>query len=376
LTIGTYIPNIIYINRENARRGGGGGGSGDSQTPQEYTTANNTVQINIDSTGLNSLCVGVGARLNQDGSLVVDPVTGKPIFISEGDNMWSQIVQNKSDITLKVAKGDVATQLSIECGNVSVTGGNLVVDGYVTSAGLSAAISALDYIECGTILADTFGDGSGTVDVGSVTVESQVSCDSLYANEIELGGNTFTNVIVSASVSGNTLTLTPLSGNTITFSKATTVTGSWNGSGTYTATATQNGETVGSAHTTPTLQLNGNGSTSFFAQLLSDDQSQTLQKSIYCYLVQSGTNVNACKNSDGTGIVGSITIPSGGGYTPADIRIGNITNESGSHSTGDGTVLNDLGAAISRAGSRTYVRFIADLNGYSGSGKIYYIPIN
>jgi phage minor structural protein len=46
LTIGTYIPNIIYINRENAKRGGGGGGSGDSQTPQEYTTENNTVQIN------------------------------------------------------------------------------------------------------------------------------------------------------------------------------------------------------------------------------------------------------------------------------------------------------------------------------------------
>ena len=48
LTIGTYIPNIIYINRQNGKRGGGGGGSGDSQTPLEYTTENNTIVYSSD----------------------------------------------------------------------------------------------------------------------------------------------------------------------------------------------------------------------------------------------------------------------------------------------------------------------------------------
>jgi phage minor structural protein len=45
LTIGTYIPNIIYINRQNAKHGGGGGGSGDSQTDQEYQFQEYQTQI-------------------------------------------------------------------------------------------------------------------------------------------------------------------------------------------------------------------------------------------------------------------------------------------------------------------------------------------
>lgn len=146
LTIGTYIPNIIYINRQTAKRGGGGRGSGDSQDPLEYTIENNTVQITVDSRGLNSLCVGTGAQLNPDGSLVVDPVTGKPVFIDGGDNMWSQISQNKAQIELSVVKGDVATQLAVECGNVTITGGNLTVDGYITTSMLDTAIAAIDNI--------------------------------------------------------------------------------------------------------------------------------------------------------------------------------------------------------------------------------------
>jgi len=158
---------------------------------------------------------------------------------------------------------------------------------------------------------------------------------------------------------------------------AITYTGAWNGSGTYTVTAKRDGTTIATRSTSPTLRLNGNGSANFSAELYSDTSSPVKQKSIPCYLIQDGNTVKACGKSDGTEVVGSITVSgSGGKYTPSDIRIGNISNVSGSHSTGDGTVLNDLSSAISRAGSRTYVRFVADLNGYSGSGKVYYISIN
>lgn len=178
LTIGTYIPNIIYINRQNAKRGGGGGGSGDSQTPLEYTTQNNTVQINIDSNGLNSLCVGTGAQLNPDGSLVVDS-QGKPVFIDSGDNMWSQVTQNKSQIALKVSKGDVSTQLAVECGNVTISGGNLVVDGYVeadsifTSSATHYDIYAVDIEASGTVYCeDIRTSGTGTVTTAAVDTYS------------------------------------------------------------------------------------------------------------------------------------------------------------------------------------------------------------
>lgn len=227
VSIGAYIPNIIYINRQTARRGGGGRGSGDSQDPLDYTIENNTVQIQVDSNGLNSLCVGTGAQLNPDGSLVVDPVTGKPVFIDTGDTMWSQITQNKQNITLKVSKGDVATQLTVECGNVHVSGGTLTIDDYVLTTGLQAAISDLDYVECGTILSDHFGDGTGEVDVGDVIAEDEVSCDRLTTNSITLLGDSFTSVLTDASVSGNTLTITKADGTTVNFNKAAagTITG-------------------------------------------------------------------------------------------------------------------------------------------------------
>lgn len=54
--------------------------------------------------------------------------------LGQSETLYSKITQNESAITLKVSKGDVSTQLAVECGNVSITGGNLVVSGYVTAS--------------------------------------------------------------------------------------------------------------------------------------------------------------------------------------------------------------------------------------------------
>ena len=203
LTIGTYIPNIIYINRQTAKRGGGGRGSGDSQDPLEYTIENNTVQITVDSRGLNSLCVGTGAQLNPDGSLVVDPVTGKPVFIDGGDNMWSQISQNKTQIALKVAKGDVATQLAVECGNVHVTGtpgsANLTVDGYVTSTGLQSEIASLAYVEVNKLVATSLGDDEDTIETGYIdsVISESVSTGTLSATTVTIGSTDLADAVYS-----------------------------------------------------------------------------------------------------------------------------------------------------------------------------------
>ena len=72
---------------------------------------------------------------------------------------------------------------------------------------------------------------------GGISAFSFVSGDSLEANSLSLGGKSCTDLIKSASVSGNTLTLTYLKGGTVTFSKATTLTGAWS-SGVFTASAT------------------------------------------------------------------------------------------------------------------------------------------
>ena len=242
VTIGVYIPNIIYINRKANRRGGGGRGSGSSQDWLEYTTENNTVQITVDSNGLNSLCVGTGAQLNPDGSLVVDPVTGKPVFIDTGDTMWSQITQNKQNITLKVSKGDVATQLEVECGNVHITGtagaANLVVDGYVLASELSSDIALIEEVRVQDL--DVNGDASVGGDLTvfgdmSVALANTLTCGGVDCNGLDCtsiafnGGTAYSSILVNATVDANTntLTITKSDGTSVNFSKAAsgTITG-------------------------------------------------------------------------------------------------------------------------------------------------------
>lgn len=61
--------------------------------------------------------------------------------------LYSEIAQSASQIALKVSAGDVATQLAVEVGNVSITGGNLVVDGMITSSSLATEIAGLGQVD-------------------------------------------------------------------------------------------------------------------------------------------------------------------------------------------------------------------------------------
>lgn len=84
----------------------------------------------------------------------------------------SQISQNTHDITLKVSEGDVATQLSVECGNVSISGANLlVIDGYVTATAFSGLEAEFDNLTTGASEADflkaKMATISGTFSIGS-----------------------------------------------------------------------------------------------------------------------------------------------------------------------------------------------------------------
>lgn len=255
VTIGTYIPNIIYINRETKKAAGGGGGGGGGQndgefqdslfvtniqanelglavTSAELAEAKSDIvaqgaQLTIDRTGINALAVGTGAQLNADGTLVVDE-HGDPIFVNTGGGLYSKISQNASEIALKVSKGDVSTQLSVECGNVTITGGNLVVDGMVTTSSLESDIAGLGNVHIDHLYVDTQLDVTGQAyfDNGlstESTVEAgHVSTDSIQAstlNEYDLD-----NFVVNASVSGNTLTLTKGDGTTVNFNKGGVIT--------------------------------------------------------------------------------------------------------------------------------------------------------
>ena len=135
-TIGAYIPNIIYINRETAANASGRYGKNAGDTAAEYqrmefetSIAYNAQQIrlrayqtdlertdadvkrafaelSLDATKISSLVTGSGVMLDQDGELVVDQ-QGNPVFTTNGSGLYSKITQNKDQIDSIVVQSGV-----------------------------------------------------------------------------------------------------------------------------------------------------------------------------------------------------------------------------------------------------------------------------
>lgn len=133
-TIGRYIPNIVYINRETMKYASGGGGGGQTEAQYEkhvfeqeiYRTERSleleayerqlvdgelsdelteaSAKISISAGNISSICAGVGATLDAQGHVVVDQTTGLPVFNTDNPaNMYSQIKQTESGISTLVS---------------------------------------------------------------------------------------------------------------------------------------------------------------------------------------------------------------------------------------------------------------------------------
>ena len=207
--------------------------------------------------------------------------------------LQSSITQTANQIALKVSKGDVSTQLAVECGNVTISGGNLVVSGYVTANGLKTAIAEIDvlnvkglrsfgnivaegnvvangavYLQSGQSLTDvagavaSFGTASAsggqisipTTTLGGTagpTINFNIADTQYYKNGVSAAWtNAYNTVRVNNNGSGTagpgnkTITLSP--GDTVeVYAQAKQTSGAaiWNTVGTVTVTASGSGDT-------------------------------------------------------------------------------------------------------------------------------------
>lgn len=143
---------------------------------------------------------GTGVLTLYESGIDMNPQGGVTIYsLEEGvQSLYSGIQVNTQAITLKVSKGDVSTQLAVECGNVTISGGNLVVDGYVeaddifASTGTLHDLYAIDIDASGTISCeDLETSGTGTVTTASVDADTgfftSVETDSLTLNNADVG---------------------------------------------------------------------------------------------------------------------------------------------------------------------------------------------
>lgn len=210
---------------------------------------------------------------------------------SDKESLRSLISQTASQVALKVSKGDVATQLTVEVGNVHVTGGNLTVDGMITAG----------YLQSNTITVHGLTVDNGGCNLGSSNV---------YLNSVSMLLGVY-NLSLSQSGDDYTLSWRDYGGgmHSETFSRATTLTGAWS-SGTFTVTASPQGDTFS---TTPSMRLNGSNQDNFSVELLTDDSTPAVTASIHGYLGTSGSGssrvVKVYKDQEKTQAVAQISVP-------------------------------------------------------------------
>ena len=162
-----------------------------SQIRAEVSDGNNSLKSTITQTA-SQIRSEVSDSNNSLASSITQTASQIRSEVSDTKNsLRSEIVQNSSQIALKVNNGDVATQLAVEAGNVRISGGNLVIDGYIKSDAsytgvlYGSAVSVTGNVSGGGTVSGadaSFPNGTGTFNlVDANTVDTAALTVGLYA---------------------------------------------------------------------------------------------------------------------------------------------------------------------------------------------------
>ena len=118
------------------------------------------INAKADSTVVDALGTRVGnAEIAIDGANAQIALKASQTTV---DALGTRVSQAEIDIdgaeaaiALKVSKGDVSTQLSVECGNVTISGGNLVVDGYISAQAAKTGTVDVNVLALGNYILGT-----------------------------------------------------------------------------------------------------------------------------------------------------------------------------------------------------------------------------
>ena len=250
VTLGDEEDTVVTFLHNLDSKGSGGGGGGRKKKDDEnkwkeyYTDFEKTDEYirmtaaHVDKQG--SILEQAGMKLNSQGVLFY--ANDYP------NNIGSKLTVMNDHIELRVRKDGVITSI-----NVSPEG--VVIQAKRVDLGEYAKVSQLDANFIKSKIAQI-----GAVTMQNVTVTGGLTCSGRITGNVvggmtmELAGASFSNVLVSATVSGNTLTLKNQKGQSTTFSKAVTVERGWSG-GKYSVTPTAG--TISPADVSTTLNNNG-----------------------------------------------------------------------------------------------------------------------
>ena len=179
-TIGTYIPNIIYIDRQTAQRAGGGGrgvsnGRGQTAAERQLSEFNSEILANkyqislrayqIDMDNVEDILRQAGISINAQGVIT---------YADDNINMWQSKLNVEANRIGLVVQGSGA--------NASIKAASIVTA--INSAGSSVVIDADHIYLKGTTTADSIFSSYGSslsMDIGRVTA------DESYFESMEFG---------------------------------------------------------------------------------------------------------------------------------------------------------------------------------------------
>lgn len=242
-----------------------------------------------------------------DAGLFVDPETGVWAYASEqGEDyaLGATFSVQSTAINLKVSKGNVSTQLAVECGNVHVSGGNLTVDGYITSEGLKTTTIQVQGVDCrGDI--DSQGVRADSIMYGNADLGNAINSIGPATTDSQTGGVSIPYTTISGE-QGTPITFNIAS--TVYFQQAVaaaasgvTLTKGWNSEAKFTVTAS-NGRSQSTTLTGLTLvrtytNTDNNHLMGVFG--IYADNSQVTTKSIDINSAVTGVTTSRVQNNSG-----------------------------------------------------------------------------
>jgi hypothetical protein len=159
LTIGSFIPNIIYIDRQTnesatGNRGGGGGGSNSSKQTQrsEFETKieknNRMIRLRAYQNDLDDLDNEVKvqeARITVEADRITAEVTDRR---TADQTLSSKITQTADSINLevskKVGKNEVISAINLTSESATIKASRINLEGYVTTSMMESSFSSID----------------------------------------------------------------------------------------------------------------------------------------------------------------------------------------------------------------------------------------
>ena len=199
VNVGAYIPNIVYINRETARRGsGGGGGGGRGQTNREkelseFETeiAANNYEISLrayqrDMDNVDEILRQAGISINAQGVIT---------YADDNVNMWQSKLNVQSDRIGQVVEGtganahikaaQIMLAINGDQSEISISADKITLDGETTIAALLTGVAKASSIISERLQADSLyvetpsGLGYASADWRSKTVVTGVTLSTV-----------------------------------------------------------------------------------------------------------------------------------------------------------------------------------------------------